>query len=68
MFADYRVPQILCSLGCIGYSPPLDVAIKEKRLLEVGGVWEMQLRGLSHYMTSRLYLSFTTPLTFCVHT
>ncbi|KAI6381460.1 hypothetical protein MCOR25_001156 [Pyricularia grisea] len=47
MFADYRVPQILCSLGCIGYSPPLDVAIKEKRLLEVGGVWEMQLRACS---------------------
>jgi hypothetical protein len=45
MFADYRVPQMLNTMGCMYYSPPLDAAIKEKRMLEVGGSWEMQLRG-----------------------
>ena len=45
MFADYRVPQILASLGCIGYSPPLQQLIAEGAVLESGTVFEMQLRG-----------------------
>lgn len=45
MFADYRVPQILHSLGCLYYSPPLLTAIQAKTPLESGGGWEMQLRG-----------------------
>lgn len=45
MFADYRVPQILSTLGCISYSPPLGSAIQEKRVIESGSKWEMQLRG-----------------------
>lgn len=45
MFADYRVPQILCGLGCIFYSPPLDAAIRAGKPIESGCSWEMQLRG-----------------------
>ena len=45
MFADYRVPQILNSLGCIYYSPPLGTAIRAKNDIPQGGSWEMQLRG-----------------------
>jgi hypothetical protein len=45
MFADYRVPQILNSMGCISYSPPLDTAIRLKKEIPQGGSWEMQLRG-----------------------
>lgn len=45
MFADYRVPQILASLGCIGYSPPLQALIAEGAVLESGTSFEMQLRG-----------------------
>lgn len=45
MFADYRVPQMLNSLGCLSYSPPLDIAVREKRNLAPGENWEMQLRG-----------------------
>lgn len=45
MFADYRVPQILCSWGCIGYSPPLDSAVRQGTLIESGSSWEVQLRG-----------------------
>jgi hypothetical protein len=45
MFADYRLPQILSSLGCIYYSPKLDMAVRQKQTLESGGNWEMQLRG-----------------------
>lgn len=47
MFADYRVPQILNTLGCLWYSPLLDNAIRRKKLIESGCSWEVQLRGLS---------------------
>jgi hypothetical protein len=45
MFADYRVPQILNTLGCLWYSPLLDHAIRQKKLIESGHTWEIQLRG-----------------------
>lgn len=45
MFADYRVPQVLNTMGCISYSPPLNEAIKEKQVLASGSSWEMQMRG-----------------------
>lgn len=47
MFADYRVPQMLHSLHCLSYSPPLETAIRAGQSLEVGGGWEVQLRGCS---------------------
>ncbi|KAK3387803.1 hypothetical protein B0H63DRAFT_165305 [Podospora didyma] len=47
MFADYRVPQILNSMGCLAYSPPLDAAIRSKKDIPSGGSWEMQLRACS---------------------
>lgn len=45
MFADYRVPQVLNTMGCISYSPPLNEAIKERQVLASGSSWEMQMRG-----------------------
>lgn len=45
MFADYRIPQMLHSMGCLSYSPPLDAAIRAKKDVPAGGNWEMQLRG-----------------------
>nr|POE71846.1 upf0553 protein [Quercus suber] len=47
MFADYRVPQILTSLGILSYSPPLHYAIKDGKLIPSGHSWEVQLRGCS---------------------
>lgn len=47
MFADYRVPQILTSLGCMAYSPPLDSAVRRQQVIESGSSWEMQMRGCS---------------------
>ena len=46
MFADYRVPQILNSLGCLWYSPMLENTIRKKKVIESGHTWEIQLRGL----------------------
>ncbi len=46
MFADYRVPQMLYSLGCLYYSPVLDTAIRQKKTLDSGSKWELQLRGM----------------------
>lgn len=45
MFADYRVPVILHSLGCLLYSPGLEAAIRDKELFESGSSWELQIRG-----------------------
>lgn len=45
MFADYRVPQILNTMGCIGYSPPLDAIVRDKKEIQSGSNRELQLRG-----------------------
>lgn len=45
MFADYRVPQILNTLGCLWYSPLLEHTIRQKKAIEHGHTWEIQLRG-----------------------
>ncbi|CRJ98160.1 hypothetical protein BN1723_019880, partial [Verticillium longisporum] len=41
MFADYRVPQILNSMGCLYYSPSLATAINKKSFIETGSRWEL---------------------------
>lgn len=50
MFADYRIPQILATLGCISYSPPLGTAIQKKAIIRSGSKWELQLRGKLSYL------------------
>jgi hypothetical protein len=45
MFADYRVPQILHSLGIMWYCPSLDGRIRRLEMIESGHSWEMQIRG-----------------------
>lgn len=44
---DYRIPQMLNSLGCLQYSPPLTHYIKQLKQIESGHPWEVQLRGCS---------------------
>lgn len=45
MFADYRVPQILSTLGALYIGPQIHAAIRDKKLIESGSKWEIQLRG-----------------------
>ena len=47
MFADYRVPQILHSLGAIIYSPRLEGRIKRLERIEPAEEMEVELRGCS---------------------
>ncbi|KAL8943029.1 MAG: hypothetical protein Q9216_001317 [Gyalolechia sp. 2 TL-2023] len=47
MFADYRIPQMLHSLGCLRYSPSLETHIRNLKEVESGCSWEVQLRGCS---------------------
>lgn len=42
---DYRIPQMLHTLGCISYSPPLESHIRQRKQIESGHPWEIQLRG-----------------------
>lgn len=53
-FADYRVPQALATMGCLYYSPSLYHALRQGKLLESGGSWEVQLRGLCTVHVLRL--------------
>lgn len=50
MFADYRIPQILNSMGCLQYSPLLDLAVREKKMMASGDNREVQLRGISYFL------------------
>ncbi|OAK99055.1 hypothetical protein IQ06DRAFT_378870 [Phaeosphaeriaceae sp. SRC1lsM3a] len=47
MFADYRIPQMLHSLGVMWYCPPLENRIRRLELIESGHSYEMQIRGCS---------------------
>ena len=47
MFADYRVPQMLQSLGCLWYSPRLEGRIKRGEEIESGDSLEIEIRGCS---------------------
>ncbi|KAK0939512.1 hypothetical protein LTR29_008881 [Friedmanniomyces endolithicus] len=47
MFADYRVPQMLHTLGVLSYSPPLLYRLRDKNEIPSGHSWEVQLRGCS---------------------
>ncbi|KZZ98501.1 hypothetical protein AAL_03019 [Moelleriella libera RCEF 2490] len=45
IFADYRIPQILITMGALYCSPSVAAAIRDKRILKSGDRWEMQLRA-----------------------
>lgn len=45
MFADYRVPQMLHSLGVMWFCPSLEAKIRRLEIVESGHTWEMQIRG-----------------------
>ncbi|KAF7950210.1 hypothetical protein EAE96_007501 [Botrytis aclada] len=47
MFADYRIPQLLNTLGCLWYAPALESNIRRGEVIESGHTWEVQLRGCS---------------------
>ena len=57
---DYRVPQMLYSLGCLKYSPRLDSHIRELRPINSGDTWEIELRGrFSLYFLLKLLFSLS---------
>jgi hypothetical protein len=49
MFADYRIPQILHTLGVLMYSPPLDALVRKRQPLPSNSTWEIEIRGCSIY-------------------
>ncbi|KAK5681689.1 hypothetical protein LTS10_006222 [Elasticomyces elasticus] len=44
---DYRVPQMLHSLGVLSYSPTLLYRLRDRKEISTGHSWEVQLRGCS---------------------
>lgn len=44
---DYRIPQMLHSLGMMWYCPPLENHMRRLDMIESGHSWEMQIRGCS---------------------
>ena len=55
---DYRIPQMLYTLGCLRYSPPLESHVRQLKQIPSGHTWELQLRGM---ISSRpdLHMSLT---------
>jgi Potential Queuosine, Q, salvage protein family len=47
MFADYRIPQMLHSLGVLMFSPPLEGRVRRREELRSGENREVELRGCS---------------------
>lgn len=47
MFADYRVPQILNTMGCLYYNPSLVTAIHNCEMIKSGSIREIELRACS---------------------
>jgi hypothetical protein len=47
MFADYRVPQILHSMGCLRYSPSLIARLDKGLPIDSGDRLEIEIRGVS---------------------
>lgn len=56
MFADYRIPQILMTMGALYCSPGIAAAIKDKKMIESGCAWELQIRGKSLHLQFLYYL------------
>jgi hypothetical protein len=44
-FADYKIPQVLRGFNALVYSPELDAAIAERRLIPMGSAWEVEIRA-----------------------
>jgi hypothetical protein len=42
---DYRIPQILHTMGCMLYSPPLERDVRKKIAIKSKSTWEVELRG-----------------------
>lgn len=49
IWSDYRVPQILHSLGLVSYCPPLEGRIQRREMIPAGHPWELQIRGKQKY-------------------
>jgi len=47
MQTDYRIPQMLHTLGCLLYSPVLERDIRKHVDLPPGSTYEVELRGCS---------------------
>lgn len=47
ILSDYRIPQMLHSLGIMWYCPPLENKIRRLEMIDSGDTWEMQIRGCS---------------------
>lgn len=47
MFADYRIPQMLHSLGVLRYSPQLEGRIRRREEIGSGEACELEIRGCS---------------------
>jgi hypothetical protein len=53
-FADYIVPVGLRAMEILRYSDELERAIEERRLIEAGSPWEVELRAHTIYATALL--------------
>ncbi|CAN0014519.1 unnamed protein product [Phaeothamnion confervicola] len=54
IFADYRIPQVLASIGALSYAPALAAAVAARRTLPAGGAEEVEIRAATVQAAERL--------------
>ncbi|GMS97025.1 hypothetical protein PENTCL1PPCAC_19200 [Pristionchus entomophagus] len=55
MFADYRVPQALCHLGIMHYSPQLRLRLDNGEVMPFADDMEIEIRGCSIYAVNEIF-------------
>lgn len=61
IFADYRNPQSLLDFGCMSYSKELETLVKNRTILEYGGIYEVEIRAATIHI-SELIVELTNHL------
>ncbi|TMS38690.1 hypothetical protein L596_005357 [Steinernema carpocapsae] len=54
MFADYRVPQVLCFFDALEYSAALQDYLRKYKLMRNGDLFEAEIRGMSIYCCDKI--------------
>ena len=52
--ADYQIPKVLRSLGCLKYNYPLDFMVKNGRLIPEGSTMETEIRAATIVVCSKI--------------
>lgn len=59
-FADYKVPQVLRRFGVLRYTPELQTALRDRRLIPANSRWELEIRAATIWACELIRQSLAT--------